>query len=83
MLMPVVLREDGFVFVVYANDHRPPHVHVTYAGGEVVVLLGQGAEPPRVRDVARMKAPDVARTYRMVEKNRATLLERWRRIHGD
>jgi hypothetical protein len=81
--MPVVLRVGGFAFVVYTNDHRPPHVHVMYAGGEMVVLLGQGPQRPVVREVARMRVADARQAFRLVEQHRGELLEHWRKYHGD
>ncbi len=35
--MPTVHLQGGFRFVIYPNDHRPPHVHVFKAGTEVVL----------------------------------------------
>lgn len=32
--MPTVSYEDGFRFVIYPNDHAPPHVHVKFEGGQ-------------------------------------------------
>jgi hypothetical protein len=37
--MPTVLRRDGFEFVVYFDDHSPPHVHVFKGEGETKIKL--------------------------------------------
>ena len=31
--MPTVARENGIRFVIYPNDHLPPHVHVKLTDG--------------------------------------------------
>ena len=31
--MPTVVRDNGFSFVIYPNDHLPPHVHVKMRDG--------------------------------------------------
>ena len=31
--MPTVARENGIRFVIYPNDHLPPHVHVKLSDG--------------------------------------------------
>jgi hypothetical protein len=38
-----VHRAHGFRFVIFTNDHAPPHVHVFGQGGEAkIVLEGRG-----------------------------------------
>jgi uncharacterized protein DUF4160 len=32
-------RAFGFRFVIFANDHGPPHVHVFGQGGEAKIVL--------------------------------------------
>ncbi|NNC30697.1 DUF4160 domain-containing protein [Longimicrobium terrae] len=81
--MPVVLREDGWKFVIYPNDHPPPHVHVRRAGGiRVKVLLPHSGESVRIvwfRDGPPLEA---ARAGLLVEKHADVLLAAWERIHG-
>lgn len=76
--MPTVLREGGFDVMIYTNDHRPPHVHVWKAGGEIMIDL----DPVGIVRVEGMKRKDAARAVEIVEENRDDLLERWREIHG-
>jgi hypothetical protein len=38
--MPTVHRAGNLRFVVFLDDHGPPHVHVFAAGGEAKLLLG-------------------------------------------
>jgi hypothetical protein len=37
--MITVHRAYGFRFVIFPNDHRPPHVHVFGQGGEARIVL--------------------------------------------
>ena len=37
--MITVHRAYGFRFVIFANDHSPPHVHVFGQGGEAKIVL--------------------------------------------
>jgi hypothetical protein len=37
--MVTVHRAYGFRFVIFANDHSPPHVHVFGQGGEAKIAL--------------------------------------------
>ena len=48
--MGTAARDGEFDFVVYTNDHPPPHVHVKFGGQEVRISLDNGEfmdEPPR------------------------------------
>ena len=38
-------RQDGFKFIIYPNDHNPPHVHIIKAAAEAVIYLGSEDEP--------------------------------------
>lgn len=80
--MPTILRQDGFDVMVFTNDHRPAHVHVFKAEGEVVVHLGSGTKPPSVRINIGMSRADERRALMIVGEHQAELLLEWRRIHG-
>jgi hypothetical protein len=45
--MPTVHRAGNLRFMIYLEDHGPPHVHVFSAGAEAKVLLA----PPNGRPV--------------------------------
>ncbi len=78
MIMPAVLRRDGFEFVIYFDDHNPPHVHVFKADGEAKIEL----DPVIVVGVWRMKRKDVRNAKSITIENHAYLLDRWREING-
>ena len=80
--MPTVHRQEGYRFVVYPNDHRPPHVHVFKAGGEAIVLIGDDDTAPSIRERKGMSDPDAIHAVLIVEERQAQLLQAWRSIHG-
>ena len=76
--MPTVVYEDGFRFVIYPNDHLPPHVHVKSGDRqECRINLEAGNfidTPPRGMRKKIMKA-----YYENVESIRAG----WEKYHPD
>lgn len=76
--MPTVLRQNGFRYFMWANDHRPPHVHVEYAGDLAVIEI----ETLAVRANPTMRTPDIARAAAVVLENRELLLNKWRQFHA-
>ena len=79
--MVTVLRTHGLRVVIYANDHRPAHVHVFGDGEAKVDLLGPGGAPALVW-ADGMTRGEVRRAVRLVAEQRAFLLSRWEDIHG-
>jgi Domain of unknown function (DUF4160) len=71
--MPVVLRVGGFAFGFFTDDHEPPHVHVRYSGGRLVMEI----ETERIKRVTGMNASDVAHARRLVRMHRDELLAAW------
>ena len=37
--MPVIHREVGLRFIIYVDDHAPPHVHVEGKGGSAKIAI--------------------------------------------
>lgn len=79
--MVTVLRAHGLRVVVYANDHRPAHVHVFGDGEAKIDLLGPDGAPALVW-ADGMTRGEVRRAVRLVAEQRAFLLARWEDIHG-
>ncbi len=76
--MPTVHRAYGLAFVIYVDDHPPPHVHVTGRGTAKVCL-----EPDVTVVQARgLTKADVGRVLDVVHEHRLDMLEAWKRIHG-
>lgn len=77
-LVPTVLVIDGVRFVVYPNDHRPPHIHVVGPGWQVIVVLGSG----EWRE-AQCTARQASWARRHVMLHEAPLRAAWESLHGE
>ena len=80
--MPVIWRQSGFRFVIYVDDHPPPHVHILADGEMKVNIVGPAGLPHQVYSNGfnvseRRKAMDIV-LQRQVE-----FLAEWDVIHGD
>jgi hypothetical protein len=80
--MPTVLRIGRLRFVIWPNDHAPPHVHVFSADGEAKIALGEPNDMPRLVENRRMKQQDLAAALEGTCENQAMLRQRWSEIHG-
>jgi hypothetical protein len=80
--MPTALQKDGFAVMICLNDHRPAHVPVFKAEGELVVYLGNATTPPSVRINIDVSKADERKALMIVGEHQAELLQEWRRIHG-
>lgn len=78
--MVTVYRAFGFRFVIFANDHSPPHIHVLGPDGEAKILL----EPSGVQLdwVVGIGRSDMRRILSETEREQARLIAKWREIHG-
>jgi hypothetical protein len=57
----------GLVIFMPANDHDPPHFHVTYSGDRGRIAIATGAVLPGST----------------LPRRALRLVERWRRLHAD
>jgi Domain of unknown function (DUF4160) len=80
--MPTVLREAGYSFRIYLDDHEPSHLHVVKAGNEAVINLGSETTRPVVRKNYGMCGKDLRKAFIVVNQNQRFFLQEWRRIHG-
>lgn len=78
--MVVVLRESGFRFVIYKDDHEPGHIHVWGDGEVIVILSGTDGKPELRRNTGASKA-DIRRIMRIVAREQTQLIARWQEIH--
>ncbi len=76
-----VLRADGLRVVIFADDHKPAHVHVFGDGEAKINLTGSGGVPILVW-ADGMNRSEVRRAMRLVTAQRAFLLKRWEDFHG-
>jgi hypothetical protein len=80
--VPTVLRQDGFRFVIYMDDHDPAHVHAWTAGVVAKIGIGDDETGPYPIEPGAMRTPDVRRAIRIVEEHQAMLLSEWRKYHA-
>ncbi len=78
--MVTVHRAYGFRFMMFVNDHGPPHVHVFGHGGEAKVIF---EEPHGVRlhSFAGIKRTDMRKLMQEVQREREQLIAMWKTIH--
>ena len=81
--MPTVHRFDGLRVVVYPNDHRPAHVHVTGKGCEAVFMLNAPHGPAELRENYGFAARELAAIQRELLVHLERLHAEWKAIHGD
>jgi hypothetical protein len=83
VIMPRVHAENGFTILMYPppREHGPPHVHVRYAGTEVVVTLSLGGEALTIGRIEGMHNKDVVQAVNIVASLNDMLLIRWREFH--
>jgi len=80
--MPTVLRIGGLRYVIWPNDHDPPHVHVFSANAEAKIELGEPDGHSRLIENRRMTRSDLSKALKGAFENRSLLMEKWREIHG-
>ena len=80
--MATVERFKGYRVVIYSNDHRPPHVHVMGADGEVVFRLQCPGGPALLREVYGLSHAKVSDIARQLDHRHEDLCRHWRRIDG-
>ena len=82
--MPTIFIVHGVRYVIYPNDHAPPHVHALGAGWEIVVTLGDGNQiKPSIRSMkGEPTVRQIALVLQAAHMRCAELFRHWRKIHG-
>ena len=70
--MPVVLRQNGFEFFFFTNDHLPRHVHVRKGDDLAKITL----DPVHLID-STFKAGNRRMILRIVSEHQRELVEAW------
>jgi hypothetical protein len=78
--MVTVHRAYGFRFVIFPNDHSPPHVLVFGQGGEGKIVL-EGSGDIRLDWVVGIGRGDLRRLMQEARRERERLIAMWRVIH--
>lgn len=79
--MVTVHREAGLRFIIFVDDHPPPHVHVVGDGKAKIDIAGPDGDPELVYNDG-LKAGDLRKALRIVAERQAMLMERWNEHHG-
>ena len=79
--MVTVHRAFGFRFVIFTNDHSPPHIHVFGAGGEARIAW-ESPEGLVLDWVIGIGQADMRRIMQEVERMQLPFLAKWKNIHG-
>ncbi len=78
-MSPTVLRQDGYIFMIYPNDHTPAHVHVKKAESDARIRL----DPVELLHNWGFSNRELQRILEIIQVNQAILLVAWDRIHPD
>ncbi|MCP9494883.1 MAG: DUF4160 domain-containing protein [Pyrinomonadaceae bacterium MAG19_C2-C3] len=81
--MPTVLRQAGFSFRIYPNDHAPAHVHAVKAEGTTIINLGDLEAQPSIREAYKAKPKEQRDALAIATGNQNLLLEKWAEIHSN
>lgn len=76
--MVTLHRAYGYRFVIFTNDHSPPHVHVVGNGGEAKIAL----DPLELEWVDGIGWGDMRRLMLEAQDRRDFFVAEWERIHG-
>jgi hypothetical protein len=79
--MPTVLRLGSLRVVIYPNDHRPAHVHVSGQGHSAVFELNCPGGPLRLRQNVGFPEHQINKIAAELETHISALCEAWRQIH--
>jgi hypothetical protein len=79
--MVTVHRAYGFRFVMFANDHAPPHVHVFGQGGEAKINL-EAPNEVRLEWTVGINRNDLRKIVEEAQRLEPELRRAWRKIHG-
>ena len=79
--MPTVFRFAGLRVVIYANDHRPAHVHVIGDGCEGVFEMNCEDGPIVLRENYGFGLTRLRRIKVALRQHRIGICLAWERIH--
>lgn len=71
--MPTLLRENGYRFFFFSDEHLPKHVHVEKSDKYIRIEL----EMLKVTDSYQMTSKEIREVVGLVEKHREIFLEGW------
>lgn len=72
-MSPTLLRQDGYQFVVFPNDHPPAHVHVRRAGKVARIQL----DPVELMDNYGYNSREISKILQIVQDNQGIFWAGW------
>lgn len=79
--MPTVHRAGNLRFVIFLDEHDPPHIHVFSAGGEAKLLLAGPDGRPALLWARGMDRGVLRQAMTETLAHRGKLHLAWRRLH--
>ena len=79
--MVTIHRAFGFRFMIFSNDHAPPHIHVFGRGGEAKISF-IGVDETAVDWVVGIGRQDMRRILAEVSEHRERMIAEWEQLHG-
>jgi hypothetical protein len=76
--MPTIYSEGGIRFVIWPNDHEPPHVHAFSADGQANIRIS----PLELWSVDNMPPKIVKKVLAIATTRQQAFLAEWEKIHG-
>lgn len=82
--MPTVVRVAGIRFIVWPNDHMPPHAHAVGAGWQLKIAIGdcESIKPWLLGMEGRPSSREITAALRAVKLHCMALTKTWRELHG-
>jgi uncharacterized membrane protein YcaP (DUF421 family) len=73
-----VLRVTGYRFIIFTNDHLPPHVHAKQAEGGAKINLN----PIEITEHFKLNQRQLREIEEIVQEYQDYWVEQWREIQG-
>jgi hypothetical protein len=80
--MPTILFINGFQFIIWPDDHEPPHVHVFKGDGEAKIQIGNSEQAPAFVTIYGLTKREAKFIWSIVAEHQEKLLDAWEKIHG-
>ncbi len=80
--MPTILYINGFKFIIWPDDHEPPHVHVFKGDGGAKISLGNREQAPVFVAISGLSKREAKFIWSVVAEHQEALLDAWEKIHG-
>lgn len=78
--MPTVLREQGFRFHFYPNDHLPMHIHIAKGGASAKILLEPEIDVDKNNG---FKPQEIKRIVDIITDHYEYLIKQWHETYGE